>query len=96
MQLDWPAKAEAFTFMISVVRNVCECALFYVSEACNCLRPEDMHDGQGHFRATEKVCCIIMLIHGIGLWLDVECVYLYWPNWCYQVTDTSYQHSSCS
>ena len=56
MQLEWPAKAEAFTFKISVVRSVCECALFYVSEVYNRLRPEDLFNQQGRFRATEKVC----------------------------------------
>ncbi len=55
VQLEWPAKAEAFTFKISVVKSVCECALFYVSEVYNRLRPEDMFNQQGNFRATEKV-----------------------------------------
>ncbi len=55
MQLEWSANAEAFTFKISVVRNVCECAQFYVSEVYNRLKPEDMLDEQGCFRATEKV-----------------------------------------
>ncbi|XP_064406610.1 protein unc-13 homolog D-like isoform X2 [Halichondria panicea] len=58
-ELEWPAKAEAFTFKISVVRSVCECALFYVSEVYNRLRPEDMFNQQGRFRATEKLSIVL-------------------------------------
>ncbi|XP_064406965.1 protein unc-13 homolog D-like isoform X2 [Halichondria panicea] len=58
-ELEWSANAEAFTFKISVVRNVCECAQFYVSEVYNRLRPEDMLDEQGRFRATEKLSIVL-------------------------------------
>ncbi|XP_064406997.1 protein unc-13 homolog 4B-like isoform X2 [Halichondria panicea] len=58
-ELEWPAKAEAFTFKIFVVKSVCECALFYVSEVYNRLRPEDMFNQQGNFRATEKLSIVL-------------------------------------
>ncbi len=55
VQLEWPAKAEAFTLKVSVVRSVCDCALYYVTEVYRRLNPEDMFDEQGQFRATQKV-----------------------------------------
>ncbi len=54
-QLDWPANMEAFTLKVSIVRSVCDCALFYVGEVYKSLKREDMFDCEGRFRATEKV-----------------------------------------
>ena len=53
--LDWPIALEAYAYVISLVEKICNCAHLYIGEVFASLSPEDLHDDQGRFKASEKV-----------------------------------------
>ena len=53
--LQWPVPTEAFGYAMSLIKNMCTCAIYYVGEVFSSLRAEDWTDDQGRFRASEKV-----------------------------------------
>ena len=56
--LEWPVASVAYGHAVSVMEAISECALFYVEEVFKKLNREDILDGEGRFRVTEKVSWI--------------------------------------
>lgn len=53
--LQWPVATEAYGYAMSLIRNMCNCAIVYVGEVFSSLKSSDWTDDQGRFTASEKV-----------------------------------------
>ena len=64
--LEWPVASEAYDYAISVMKGICDCALFYVGEVFKRIDHDDMFDKNGQFRATKKVFSLSSLTHSFS------------------------------
>lgn len=53
--LDWPVASEAYGYAGSLIQNMCNCVNIFIQGVYSGLSPEDLHDEQGRFKASEKV-----------------------------------------